>query len=126
MRTTLLKHTLPDGSWHIDWLIEVEPGEQPRVPTFRLADRPDRQGIQAFDAEQLPYHRRLYLDFSGDVSGGRGRVDQLASGPVIRVANWPQRLDITAEFEGRSMRWLGSPTHSPIWRFEAIPIQSDE
>ncbi len=125
MRTTLLKHVLPDGSWHVDWLIEVAPGQAPRIPTFRLADRPDREGVHGFDARHLPDHRRLYMDYAGPISpcpnlGDRGRVEPLATGPVEAAAGWPGQLDVTVRLAGRRWRWQGRPIDDAIWRFETL------
>lgn len=125
MRTTFLQHTLPDGSWHIDWLIEVEPGEQPRLPTFRLADRPDREGVQSFAGELLPDHRRRYLDYEGPVSGNRGHVRTVAQGDVIAVTGWPESLDVTVvlRHDGARWRWQGRPVAEAHWRFEAVALR---
>lgn len=78
----VLRHTLPDGSSHFDWLID-RPGA-PRVPTFRCDASP--ASAEAFDADRLPDHRRIYLEYEGPISGDRGRVDRVASGRVLEAA----------------------------------------
>lgn len=120
MRTTVLKHTLPDGSWHVDWLIEVDETPRPRVPTFRLSDRPDQAGLTAFAAERLPDHRRLYLDYEGPVSGGRGHVEQLSTGHVISVALAEDVLRLEVMVQGLLWSWQGTRVDEALWRFLRI------
>ena len=90
-RMVLLRHDLPDGSSHFDWLIERAAGatNAPAAatgPDIRclLSIRvhgafPFRPG-QTAAAEQIADHRRLYLDYQGHISGDRGRVEQVARG----------------------------------------------
>ncbi len=118
MRTVLLKHTLPDTSWHIDWLIEVDGSRAEHLPTFRLAGRPDLPTTDGFDAERIDDHRRLYLDYTGPVSGGRGRVDLVSEGDVLDVVGWPDFLDVTVQLGERVRRWEGQPVAGTRWRFE--------
>lgn len=81
-RSVILRHTLADGSWHRDWLIEppgaTEGGEDiADLVAFRLApDAPTPEGDRAFECEHLPPHRRRYLRYEGPISGNRGRVVQ--------------------------------------------------
>lgn len=82
--SVLLRHELPDGSWHYDWLIDpIGQGEseERNLIAFRLAQRPDEAPFR-FAAERLPDHRRLYLEFEGRVPG---RADR---GVVHRVSEW--------------------------------------
>lgn len=46
--------------------------------TWALAEEPC--GPLSCSAEQLPDHRLAYLDYEGDVSGGRGVVNRYDSG----------------------------------------------
>ena len=49
--------------------------------TFRFHQPPTLDGsTTAIDATRLPPHRRLYLDFEGEMSGGRGTIRRLATG----------------------------------------------
>lgn len=75
-RTVVLLHTLPDGSSHFDWMIEV-PG-RPGLITFRCDKAPSR--APEFAAELLPDHRAVYLEYEGPVSGNRGKVERVAAG----------------------------------------------
>lgn len=79
-RTVLLRHTLPDGSWHYDWMVERPVRDEHRLVTFRTRERVDRADEIEFDAERISDHRAAYLDFEGELSGGRGRVERVAAG----------------------------------------------
>lgn len=104
-RWALLHHDLPDGSWHYDWLLEDASHPEGGLLTFRIGVRPDSGGMQAFDAQRLMHHRRAYLTYEGEVSGGRGTVRRVAEGTCEIEADGPvfQVLLIEA---GR--RWVGT------------------
>jgi len=53
-------------------------------------------------AEQLPDHRRLYLDYEGSISGGRGTVTEWDSGSYTVIRRNDQVLEIAVE--GRTMK----------------------
>ncbi len=76
--TVLLLHTFPDGSCHYDWMLE--PGGGGALLTYRVGSRIDDAKVTRFAAERLADHRREYLEYEGEVSGGRGSVRRLASG----------------------------------------------
>jgi hypothetical protein len=81
--TVQLRHDLPDGSSHIDWLIDLDPVREGSLATFRLERRVDDLCAgEVLTAERLADHRRLYLDYEGPVSDGRGVVRRLASGRI--------------------------------------------
>lgn len=95
-RTVLLRHELPDGSFHFDWLLEPggacgvaaggTGGAGGSLITFRTMERPDRRGVSALRAQRLADHRAVYLDYEGPVAGGRGSVTRLAAGTCrVRV-----------------------------------------
>jgi hypothetical protein len=65
-RFVILDHDHPFPHW--DFFLEA--GEVLRG--WRLLSEPCRSN--AIVAEALPNHRLLYLDYEGEVSGGRGRV----------------------------------------------------
>ena len=85
-KTVILRHSLPDGSSHFDWLLAVEPrGVRPLV-TFRMEQRVD---VLTFDdncaplaAVSIGHHRPAYLNYEGPVSGDRGEVSRMASGVI--------------------------------------------
>ena len=92
----LIKHEMPDGSWHLDWLFERDAtapsaGLDDRGPTHGGAERendrvllsfriePAPPGVALFDpfrpdlvkrlTERIADHRRLYLTFEGEIGG---------------------------------------------------------
>jgi hypothetical protein len=71
-RFAILDHDHPFRHW--DFLLEV--GAVLRA--WRLLEEPARG--RAIAAEPLPDHRPLYLDYEGEVSGGRGRVRRWDAG----------------------------------------------
>jgi|GEM_PF-1676331 len=79
----LLRHTLPDASWHFDWLIQRDhpsapsssaAGDDARVlRAFRTLIHPAIFALPApsrepFEAIALPDHRRLYLHYEGPIA----------------------------------------------------------
>lgn len=92
--TTLLAHHAP-GGFHYDWLIDPPPpsefrdaAELPLLWTARVGllwDAWPAAGV--LQAHALPPHRRRYLAWSGELSGGRGRVAVAARGH-LDVARW--------------------------------------
>jgi hypothetical protein len=124
-RSVILRHMLPDGSWHRDWLIEP-PGDSPfdersaDLVSFRLppdAPTPGDSG-GCFECERLPPHRRLYLSYEGEVSGGRGRVVREAEFAI----RWESLGDAAAALwviasNGRRL-WTGRLQPDGRWRWE--------
>lgn len=83
-----LRHELPDGSWHIDLMIAVDPeGTQPLI-TFRLPLAiGDLSPGRPTPITALGDHRPTYLRYEGPVSGGRGTVKRVWYGR----ARWIRR-----------------------------------
>ena len=81
--TACLRHALPDGTVHTDWLFDLGP-DRPGLLTFRLdAHPPDVAPGADIALGRLFDHRRLYLDREGPVGGPdapRGRVERTAAG----------------------------------------------
>jgi hypothetical protein len=119
-RWVLLHHELPspspDGSWHYDWLLEDASHPEGGLITFRTRVRPDVDGIQVFDAQRLADHRRVYLTYEGEVSGGRGRVRRVAEGTCqIEVSG--AVFQVVLVEPGR--RWVGTRREpaADVYRF---------
>lgn len=72
----LLQHTTVDGV-HWDLLLEL-PG-QPSLATWRLSQNPC-EALAPVAATRIPDHRPLYLEFEGEISGGRGHVTRVDRG----------------------------------------------
>lgn len=104
-RAVLLRHDLPDGSAHLDWLIErPTPGVEHRLVAFRLplASPPaplDPAGV-TFSASRLPDHRAVYLDHLGPVSGGRGTLSRVAAGRGEILRELPSHILLACAFGG--------------------------
>lgn len=117
-RTVILRHHTPDGAWHYDWMLERCPGGPLR--TFRIMERPDAPACGPFDAEPLPDHRSVYLEFEGEISGGRGSVERAASGVVVSMEEQPGTLRVRVAFGGVERTWVGCAAVGGGWRFEPV------
>lgn len=78
-RFAVLEHTWKDVHW--DFLLED--GDALRTWAIDAAIVP---GVE-LPARALPHHRRVYLEYEGPVSGGRGSVRRVAEG-TFRVREW--------------------------------------
>lgn len=108
-RTVLLRHDLPDGSHHFDWMLETD-ANGPLV-TFRL-DRDISQDAGPFVAEPLGDHRRRYLDYEGPISGDRGSVTRIAEGRCDLVSRSNGELAIRISLGNRHQTIRGIPDES--------------
>lgn len=113
-RCVLLRHTLLDGDEHLDWFLERRPGED-RLLAFRLRDRPDQPG--SVPAQQLPDHRRAYLDYEGPLSDGRGSVARLEAGVCQVVQPDPDTLRVRFRFRSRWFVAEGRRLEADSWGF---------
>src|SRR5215510_1835254 len=113
--TVLLRHDLPDGSEHIDWMLAQDTLGTLPLLTFRLGQRLDQLPCgQSLAACRIADHRPAYLGYEGPVSGDRGRVSRLARGSIQKWERsgsgdaerwaieilWPaalQQLEVTRE-----------------------------
>ena len=92
--TVQLRHELPDGTWHIDWMLarhgQAE-REQPLV-TFRVPARVDelQAGGAVIDAERIADHRPAFLRYEGPISRGRGEVKRVCQG---EIRSWIERAE---------------------------------
>ncbi len=73
-RYVVLHHT-GYGEPHYDLMVERD--DVGPLATWRLTRWPVQGRIEAVP---LPDHRRVYLEFEGPISGGRGEVCRIASG----------------------------------------------
>ena len=120
-RTVVLRHDLPDGSHHYDWLIEpmgsaaapagdaTAESDRRELIAWRLPDAPDTSAGTSITADRLPPHRRRYLDYEGPISGDRGRVRRIAQGQAEILTDSPQRFEAQGRMDGRAFRLLATP-----------------
>ena len=113
-RFTISHHTGSKDGAHFDLLLEQ--GET--LKTWRL-ENPSFQLPQA--AKQIKDHRKLYLDYEGEVSGGRGTVKVWDTGSYL-VDRWDEK-HIRIALAGRQLRTRlrldladgGSEAKDPTW-----------
>ncbi len=87
------------GEVHWDLLIEV-PGQE-RLATWRLAKNPIEAPAE-IAAERIADHRRVYLEYEGELSGGRGAVRRLDRGASV-LEEYSEH-EVTADLEGEHLR----------------------
>lgn len=91
-RMVLLLHEPDAGMSHFDWMFERASEDDRRLVTFRVADRVDlvdRGDVRG--AERLADHRARYLEYEGEIAGGR--VTRVARGIVHGFSIEDQRLE---------------------------------
>lgn len=118
-RVVLLRHDLPDGSSHFDWLLE--PREGLPLIAFRVAHRLDLVTPAEFSAQRIPDHRREYLDYQGPVSGGRGTVSRVAQGLCRVLLDAPRAFELDQTWGSAWERFHARPLHAAFWQFVASP-----
>jgi hypothetical protein len=118
MRTVLLQHTLPDGTFHYDWMLE-SPSDQDGLLTFRVDARIDEASCVRFEGVRLRPHRRAYLDYEGEVSGGRGEVRRIAAGDC-EFADSGSRIEGIVNFGLTPRRFVGQRGQGDRWEFEFL------
>ena len=102
-QTVQLRHELPDGSWHIDWLLDLAPAEDRGLTTFRLPGRVDELTPgRHLTAERLADHRRVYLTYEGPVSEERGHVTRVAEGRIEAVQSVGETWAFQIRWQTRS------------------------
>ena len=90
-RYVVLTHDHPFLHW--DLMLEAAD----RLRTWRLLEKPAPERF--VPAEALPDHRRLYLDYEGPVSGGRGEVRRWDWGTYTLSAESEDGLALELEGE---------------------------
>ncbi len=95
----LLEHQTDSG---VHWDLMIETPGRDRLATWRLAGNPIALPDEAIAAEPIGHHRRIYLDYEGELSGGRGRVARVDGGESQVVEQSANRLVI--KLDGRELR----------------------
>ncbi len=116
----VLSHQCPGEpeSDHFDWLFETSDGTDPHersLIAFRVAEIPGEQA--GLEATRLAAHRRVYLEYEGPISGGRGRVSRVWSGQA-RVVETAGAIEITVRTHAGAIQklWRASLVHGDAWR----------
>lgn len=76
-RFVILHHTTPDGE---HWDLMLEHGDV--LLTWQLLKEPTGPESLPIPAKRIGDHRKLYLDYEGPLSGGRGEVRRIDTGTV--------------------------------------------
>jgi hypothetical protein len=129
MRFTLLKHkTTPllGRSDHLDLLLQTYFAESPdgrSLIAFELPLHPTTWG--ALSIHRLPMHRELFLDYSGKLSGGRGSVSLIETGPIVWKKNTEMEIEFsltlkTATWAANSGTWRLCQQSGNLWKAEQI------
>lgn len=87
---------------HYDLMFETSPGSE--LATWRSPEWPPKPGTRL---THLPDHRPAYLSYEGEITGGRGRVKQVASGTHRIRSNRSQTL-VTELEDGTVLRLSGA------------------
>ncbi len=132
--TVLLRHDLPDGTSHVDWMIAPD-GMNGRdlLVTFRVAGRIDELTAGGrLDARRLGDHRRTYLTYEGPVPNARGTVRRLASGVVVSwrrdLDRWHMEIDWFVPAGGLRRQRLDVSRQRPgdVWAIEAAETSRED
>jgi len=112
------------GTQHWDWLFErphdqgsQRPPAGPDARTLRTwatdpltiggAAHPGVSARRDVPALALPDHRAVYLEFQGDIGGGRGHVTRLAAGRYETIDSSPSRFIAELEIASGGLSGLG-------------------
>jgi hypothetical protein len=111
-RFAILEHRWDGVHW--DFLVE----DGPALRTWAV-DSPIVEGVD-LPARELPAHRLLYLDYEGEISGGRGTVKRLDEG-TCEALEWGDdrvRLAIKGgQLVGLVELWCVVEEGRRSWRF---------
>jgi hypothetical protein len=115
MQFALLEHTTAKG---VHWDLLVERPDRDRLATWRLLENPLEN--DEVPAEPIGDHRRIYLEYEGPISRGRGWVRRADRGRCDCTARpdglWRLRLEgqqlrgvyeVAAANGGRTFRRVG-------------------
>lgn len=87
MRTVQLQHDMPDGSSHIDWMLQKPDDPMGTLVSIRLEKPLDSLEKGAFMLGlRLDDHRSAYLEYEGPVSDNRGHVRRVERGSILEWA----------------------------------------
>lgn len=83
-RTVQLQHDLPDGTSHVDWMLEWSACEPGQLVSIRLETPLNTLEKGTFlPGTRLKDHRAAYLEYEGPLSNDRGHVRRLERGNIL-------------------------------------------
>ena len=116
----LLRHDTADGRSHYDWLID--PGDGGRLISFRLDERLDAIDGRV-EADRMVDHRRLYLAYEGEISGGRGRVEQVARGTWTSCEVEPELVRVNGTLGTGSRTFRATRLGGSRWTIRVTALE---
>jgi hypothetical protein len=112
MRYVVLHHVQTTGQ-HWDFMIE----QPDALATWQLAANPLNAAYESIPARRIQDHRKHYLKYEGDISGGRGSVTRVAEG-TLEIESSSEKLwrfKLAGTISGRfQLIAVGDPS----WRLE--------
>lgn len=122
----ILLHEPPDEPAHHDLLL-LRPGADGLDPqrrdllTFRTGPRPDRLAVgETMEATRIGEHRNRYMEFEGDIGGGRGVVRRLASADLRWTRCDDGAFACEVDWPGGAARLRGRRRDGDDWEIERI------
>jgi hypothetical protein len=104
-QTVQLRHTTPDGRWHIDWMLARD-AEGP-LATLRLEQRLDSLPAgSTIPGRMIGDHRRQYLTYEGPLTADRGTVACVARGWILAWEHVGDDWWITLSWQGQGQQRL--------------------
>jgi len=100
----LLRHTLPNGDEHLDWLIAREAAQGP-LASLRLPNWPLLEG-DTVEVEVAPDHDGTWLERQGVVSQGRGTACRIDQGMLQRCLETAQGLHMEVCWAAMGSQWV--------------------
>lgn len=117
--TVVLRHDGPQGV-HYDWLVDPPDGHalpEGRLWTLRVEAPPQqwpKQGTLA--ARELEPHRRVYLEYEGEISEGRGAVRRVAQGTCRAIVWEPEQRELAVHMDAWAGRVVLARVGEGRWR----------
>lgn len=106
----LLKHDLPDGSWHLDWLIGVDGDGTLPLRSVRLVKHPGGLELgEAMPCQIATDHEPKWLHQEGTVSNDRGETKRIDAGEACWIRHGDQSFEVAIRFQ-----------HNEPWRHLSI------
>lgn len=123
LRFVVLHHTMPSYSDRLShWDIMIEEGED--LLTWALLDEPFSQVIQ--ESQRLNNHRLEYLEYEGEISGGRGNVKRWDNGEINFLSSSADSYEFEMKGERLKARAKLKREDRDIWLIKWSTIDSVE